>query len=62
MAFGSGALHAALSFELTVDAYSDGDLPAVAPGLAIGAALVEGGGIGWTFIAAVSRYQSSSRR
>ena len=39
MAFGSGALIAALSFELTVDAYSDGGLGAVAPGLAIGAAL-----------------------
>jgi ZIP family zinc transporter len=39
MAFGSGALIAALSFELTLDAYGNGGLWAVAPGLAIGAAL-----------------------
>lgn len=39
MAFGAGALIAALSFELTAEAYSGGGLDAVAPGLAAGALL-----------------------
>ena len=39
MAFGSGALIAALSFELTVEAYGNGGLDALAPGLAAGALL-----------------------
>lgn len=39
MAFGAGALIAALSFELTLEAYGHGGLDALAPGLAAGASL-----------------------